>query len=985
MRILRKLILLGIGILITLLALAGNGSAKWEYDSSCGNCHSGFPTPLTDTGTIFNNTHKFDGVLKPAFGNSCVKCHVDPHNKTSAPNFSMTLQGQNYSVVHDGTNTDGYAMNLLNCTYCHTNPDGGDFSFRTQGITFGRNHKFDGVSIPNIASSCIECHTNSIAFMPLFSIGVSYNSTHRNNATTLASEMLPTPGCDSCHVDAVGGNFNILSGTPTYLTSSVCNACHSAKYDKWKNTLHAVMLSEKNKAQAMGLESPPGYSWANVSYVLVTKFELAYLNETGYFFGELYNTQDKAWEEDTSHGGKVYGTCGSCHTTGWNTSVKILPGINGTFTEPGIACERCHGAAGNGHQVVTNYSGNQCRECHKGNNHGTDWENGRHAPLPFEVGKDCVFCHSPFDKYNNENVTKPNATGVSCGVCHNIHDMTDEKYSSFNNDTWAEVANAKLGFFNATASIKAGTSIFDDLLGTLLYPGTDSSRKDTSYGTAPINVTGPASEVLCSKCHYRHGLAHIAGVNLTHARNSSAQDEWATCTDCHMAGINASLGKDLMKRHSNDPFKDVDKSCGGTTKCHTTSAQNLSKSINSIVPIVNEWEESLHNDKVNGGFYENGTNDRERASSCSKCHSPVNWNPVNEGSLVGVDAFKGITCEVCHNVHDMGDWLKKTQAQYGVAKSYAWYNRDAIVAATNASTGVPTRYKANYTMMANTTELCGNCHSNIRTGNTGPGWVTPTSRNPTGLISPHGWPAKDVFVGSWKETSKLGFECISCHMYVKKTNDTGGVLNDSEKITGHSFAVNATGLQNDPGCNNGCHDGTYFDPIPIVIEDIQTKTHNKWNSTNITVMSALNNIMGYTGEKNLSRDMIAQAYWKLKMVESDESWGVHNPAGTDDLLDDASTLAISADQSLGRGNTTVQLYAGWNIVSMNETPANTAPISVMSSVSSNLTVVWNLNASTQTWSVYDPAPGFSGVNTLTKMVKGDSYVVKVAGNCTWVI
>jgi len=39
------------------------------------------------------------------------------------------------------------------------------------------------------------------------------------------------------------------------------------------------------------------------------------------------------------------------------------------------------------------------------------------------------FCHSPFDKYKNENVTMDNATGVSCGVCHNIHNMTDSKYA----------------------------------------------------------------------------------------------------------------------------------------------------------------------------------------------------------------------------------------------------------------------------------------------------------------------------------------------------------------------------------------------------------------------------------------------------------------------------------------------------------------------------------------------------------------------------
>jgi nitrate/TMAO reductase-like tetraheme cytochrome c subunit len=542
------------------------------------------------------------------------------------------------------------------------------------------------------------------------------------------------------------------------------------------------MLTEKSKAQAMNLPEPQ-VGWANISYVIVTKFQFAYINTTGYFLAknDEYNTENKTWE-NSSHAGGAYGTCGRCHTTNWNASARnsSLPGFNGTFSEPGIACERCHKPAGNGHQVVVNYSGDQCRECHTGGNHGTGWENGEHAPPPYENGSNCMFCHSSFDQYKNQNVTIANATGVSCGVCHNIHDMTDDKYAetftvgNFNAITWSEVADSKLSFFNATASIAAGTDIFDDLSNRLLYPGNDSSRKDASYGTAPINLTGrPVSEVLCSTCHYRHGIAHTAAVNLTHSRMNYPQSEWATCTDCHMAGTNATVGKDMMKNHANDPL--TANSCGGTTKCHTTSAQNLSMSSHSVIPNIREWNASAHNDKEVGvggddynHFYWNNTAGvpNSRPNSCLKCHSPMNWNPAILESIttnVPLSAdFKGITCAVCHNIHDMGDWLKKTQAQFGEAKAYAWYNKDAIVAATDPITGLPSRYKANYTMMANTTELCGNCHSNIRYGNTGPGWASANASNP---ISPHGYPAKDIFVGSVKQkmlnpATNATFECL---------------------------------------------------------------------------------------------------------------------------------------------------------------------------------------------------------------------------------
>ena len=107
-------------------------------------------------------------------------------------------------------------------------------------------------------------------------------------------------------------------------------------------------------------------------------------------------------------------------------------------------------------------------------------------------------------------------------------------------------------------------------------------------------------------------------------------------------------------------------------------------------------------------------------------------------------------------------------------------------------------------------------------------------------------------------------------------------MTDTEKITGHSFRVNATALQNTSKCIS-CHknvtngDGSVSDyRMTTYIENIQNTIQTKWNSTNITVMNALATINASTGEKNLSRTKIAQAYWNLKMVEVDGSMGVHD-------------------------------------------------------------------------------------------------------------
>ena len=328
--------------------------------------------------------------------------------------------------------------------------------------------------------------------------------------------------------------------------------------------------------------------------------------------------------------------------------------------------------------------------------------------------------------------------------------MKDVKLSFFNGtaSNVSKFSNTSV-FTGTNASLVAGNDIFDNLsLITVLYPFLGSTLKiyntqviDDSYGTAGINLAGrPESEVLCSKCHYRHGLDSTAGVNLTHGRNNvTNSSETATCVDCHMSNAG---GKTDHSFDAKDATNYPQYTCSKGTNCHVTSAENVNLSNLSIVPIETEWKATAHNDREisynkssNSSFYFNATSGtvKSRQNSCLKCHSPFDWNPATDSNTTNVQLssdFKGIVCNVCHNIHDMGDWINET------GKVYGWYNRDAI-----NNSGV---YQANYTVMDNTTELCGNCHSNIRIGNTGPGWASSASTTP---IKPHGYPAKDVFVG----------------------------------------------------------------------------------------------------------------------------------------------------------------------------------------------------------------------------------------------
>lgn len=881
------------------------------------------------------------------------------------------------------------------CTYCH--PGGVAPALTDAGLNYSYNHDFDGETYPSVATGCTECHVNLTTFLPLTANGSFYNETHRYNSTTLAANISSPPGCANCHDNVINNSFSLLTGTATYLTSSVCEDCHKKKYDDWYDTLHRVMLTNKTNAELMNLPLPDGQlNWSNITFVIVGKTSFRYLNETGNFFSK-YDTVNMNFSEYTGN----Y-SCGSCHTTGFNATggnKSGLMGINGTWEEEGITCENCHGAGGNGHNVTVYKKGEDCQNCHDGaTRQGPAYTNKHYtAPAEESTSSSCTHCHSPYDRYiGGKAASLEEGKNVTCFVCHNPHSTTDDGYGTllstggFNNTSYADVKEAKLSFFNATASNASrfvnGTNVFlgnnttlvdgNDIFDLLsvpasLYGGSSvkingTTMKDSNYDPDPINVSINISEVLCAKCHYRHGIEHIRKVNMTHGKNNASVDEWATCIDCHMSKAG---GKTDHSFDANEATNYPQYTCSKGSNCHVTSDENQSKSNGSIVPYENEWKASLHNQLEVGDFYINDTNFDETGhnnSSCSKCHSPKNWNPANESDIVTASDFTGVTCSICHNVHDMGDSINNSGLKY------SWFKRNGIYSSS--------RWSSIYSLVTNSTELCGNCHSNVRIGREGPGW-NGSGDNPT---KPHGWPAKDVFVGSMKESGMMKFECIDCHMYVNKTNSTGYQLDDANKSVGHSFNVSAAGLQNTSACSS-CHvNGTSVDTIENVISQIQSDTQTKWNSTNTTVQTALATVKAYTGVNTTSRDKISQAYWKLYLVSEDGSWGVHDPVGTDTLLNDAATLADDAVSSLGLATSNVDIASGWNLVSLNGTPLVTAPVSVLASVLDNVTVAWGYNATSQGWELYDPAMP-TGLNTLTSIVPGKGYWIYATQSCKWTI
>ncbi|MDW7680980.1 MAG: T9SS type A sorting domain-containing protein, partial [bacterium] len=128
-------------------------------------------------------------------------------------------------------------------------------------------------------------------------------------------------------------------------------------------------------------------------------------------------------------------TCGSCHTTGWIASDSAgahqddLPGIYGTWSEPGVRCEACHGASADHVSSpfsVKPASVERCGKCHaRGDVNLIDASGGlikhheQYEDLLASPHKTlgCTDCHDPHlsTKYGLGGYK---GTDASCNKCH---------------------------------------------------------------------------------------------------------------------------------------------------------------------------------------------------------------------------------------------------------------------------------------------------------------------------------------------------------------------------------------------------------------------------------------------------------------------------------------------------------------------------------------------------------------------------------------
>jgi len=253
----------------------------------------------------------------------------------------------------------------------------------------------------------------------------------------------------------------VTEAAADYVGAKTCSACHGELYDTFMKSGHAWKLNPVVDGQEpdypfSNLSNPPeGYTWDDISYVIGGyNWKARFIDQDGYIITDrpgavisdtTYLNQwnlanpilDKAagWVTYNSGKPKLQYTCGACHTTGYspNGNQDDKPGLVGTWAEPGIKCEACHGPGSlhatnpRGFRMEIDRDAELCGECHIRNaveavdakdgfiEHHEQYEElfqSKHVTL------DCVVCHNPHTLVVQLRKAGEQTTRTQCQNCH---------------------------------------------------------------------------------------------------------------------------------------------------------------------------------------------------------------------------------------------------------------------------------------------------------------------------------------------------------------------------------------------------------------------------------------------------------------------------------------------------------------------------------------------------------------------------------------
>ena len=345
----------------------------------------------------------------------------------------------------------------------------------------------------------------------------------------LPAATLPlTGGCPPATDDVVDGSLVFNNTTDAtnqgaaYVGSAACRACHPTTAETARVHAHAHALTQVQgqppeyppEGERAGVPRPPdGKTWNDVSYVISGYLHGAFfVDQDGFVATDGVAGTNTQWNLDFPANGTRagfveylpdqttpkpydYETCFRCHTTGPEPqdpndprSQDGRPGILGTWVEPNVQCEVCHGPGSNhapnpaARDIFVDSTPQTCGLCHTG------------ADAP-----DLIAAADGFLNGNTQYAQLVASGGHSefnCTVCHDPHaSITYDRDRGLRNDCTACHTDVNMAFHDGAVFE------FGDHLETVNCQSCHMPLAGLSTSTAPAALVGPDARVGDVRAH----------------------------------------------------------------------------------------------------------------------------------------------------------------------------------------------------------------------------------------------------------------------------------------------------------------------------------------------------------------------------------------------------------------------------------------------------------------------------------------------------
>ncbi|MFQ5868934.1 MAG: multiheme c-type cytochrome [Candidatus Zixiibacteriota bacterium] len=644
-------------------------------------------------------------------------------------------------------------------------------------------------------------------------------------------------GCERKITESVTQTVEV----PDYLGSAACQTCHSDIYADFLKTGHPYKLNDASDVAAGGhypystVPAPPsGYTWDDVTYVIGGFWWKArFIGTDGYIItaggNNQYNLADGSWADYHAGETKPY-DCGPCHTTGYSEDGHQdgLEGIVGTWEEPGVQCEECHGPGSlhatspQGYNMLIDRSAQSCGECHSRGSisdipasggfikHHEQWNEMARTK---HNGLECVDCHDPHKGLHASNPDRGLAIVSTCENCHY------QEHSSIENSSLPHFEN-DLGCIDCHMPYAAKSALGDttvhqgDVRSHLFRINTDATAELTSGSSANGYLTLDFS-CLTPGCHASETKSWAA--SYAHQVHAPDLEDITSCFACHGDG----------------DF--------------------------SLVAAHGQWEHSKH---ASGDNIDRNRNYKSYYQSCEKCHTNEGFVAEVTGVPAVGDHFSAIGCFTCHAPHTGGNLELRVTEAVSLGNG-ATFDRDHA-------------------------NLCASCHQGRRNVDEyiydgvelSSHWGPHHSNQADMLIGENAYEYAGYSYSNSAHTNVSTEGCLDCHMTASIGYAVGGhTFNMEDTLSGHTNTI---------GCNEAaCHNGSVSTFNMTADDDydwdgstegIQDEIHGLLDSLHVLLESA--GLVDAEGEPIDGRVVgtadSAGAVFNYLFVEEDRSGGIHN-------------------------------------------------------------------------------------------------------------